>query len=189
MVRSVHSATHVMLDLLNELLDISIIESGEMRLDITPTNFADIVHDSVFLNGLTAARKQMRISCRPFKPTRALLLDARKIRQVVDNLLSNAIKFSRPGTTITVEFSEDATTQTLSIQDHGPGIPPDEMNMLFTSFGKTSVKPTGGEKSTGLGLAICRKIIEAHGCTIAAANRPESGADFRVTLPAPDHGV
>lgn len=191
MIRSVHSATHVMLDLLNELLDISIIESGEMHLDLAPTNFADIVHDSVFLNGITAARKQMKIACRPFKPSRALLIDSRKIRQVVDNLLSNAIKFSPPGTTITVELSEDATHQTVSVQDQGPGIPPDEMNMLFTSFGKTSVKPTGGEKSTGLGLAICRKIVEAHHGTIAATNREGGGADFSVTLPAPepDHGV
>jgi signal transduction histidine kinase len=191
MIRSVHSATHVMLDLLNELLDISIIESGEMRLDLAPTNFADIVHDSVFLNGLTAARKQMKIACRPFKPARPLLIDARKIRQVVDNLLSNAIKFSPPGTTITVELSEDATQQTVSVQDQGPGIPPEEMNMLFTSFGKTSVKPTGGEKSTGLGLAICRKIVEAHNGTITATNREGGGADFRVTIPAPEpnHGV
>ncbi|HQF40491.1 MAG TPA: hybrid sensor histidine kinase/response regulator [Opitutaceae bacterium] len=189
MLRSVHSATHVMLDLLNELLDISIIESGEMRLDLTPTNLADIVHDAVFLNGLTAARKQMKIACRPIKPTRPLVLDSRKIRQVIDNLLSNAIKFSPPGTTISVVFSEDATTQTVSVQDQGPGIPPDEMGMLFTSFGKTSVRPTGGEKSTGLGLAICRKIVEAHHGTIAAANREGGGAAFSVTLPAPHHGV
>ena len=189
MLRSVHSATHVMLDLLNELLDISIIESGEMRLDLTPTNFADIVHDAVFLNGLTAARKQMKISCRPFKPSQALLIDARKIRQVIDNLLSNAIKFSPPGTTITVELSEDADHQTISVQDQGPGIPPGEMSMLFTSFGKTSVKPTGGEKSTGLGLAICRKIVEAHRGAISATNRDGGGADFRVRLPAPEHGI
>jgi signal transduction histidine kinase len=191
MIRSVHSATHVMLDLLNELLDISIIESGEMRLDLTPTNLADLVTDAVFLNGLTAARKQMKIACRPFKPSRALLIDSRKLRQVVDNLLSNAIKFSPPGTTITVEFTEDGTNQTISVQDQGPGIPLGEMNMLFTSFGKTSVKPTGGEKSTGLGLAICRKIVEAHRGTISATNRESGGADFRIALPMPatDHGV
>lgn len=191
MLRSVHSATHVMLDLLNELLDISIIESGEMRLDLSPTNLADLVSDAAFLNGLTAARKQMKIVCRPFKPSRALLIDARKIRQVVDNLLSNAIKFSPPGTTITVEFSEDGIHQTISVQDQGPGIPPGEMSMLFTSFGKTSVKPTGGEKSTGLGLAICRKIVEAHHGTVSAANREGGGADFRISLPPPatDHGV
>lgn len=189
MLRSVYSATQAMLELLGELLDISVIESGEMRLDLTPTNFADIVHDAVFLNGITAARKQMKISCRPFKPSRPLLIDARKIREVIDNLLSNAIKFSAPGTTITVELSEDGNQQTISVQDQGPGIPLDEMNMLFQSFGKTSVRPTAGEKSTGLGLAICRKIVEAHHGTVSAANRDTGGADFRVTLPAPDHGV
>jgi signal transduction histidine kinase len=189
MLRSVHTATQAMLELLGELLDISVIESGEMRLDLAPTNFADIVHDAVFLNGITAARKQMKIACRPFKPSRPLLIDARKIREVIDNLLSNAIKFSPPGTTITVELSEDGNQQTISVQDQGPGIPAGEMNMLFQSFGKTSVRPTGGEKSTGLGLAICRKIVEAHHGTVSAANRENGGADFRVTLPIPDHGV
>ena len=189
MLRSVHGTTHNMLDLLNELLDISIIESGEMRLDLTPTNIADIVHDAVFLNGLTAARKQMKIACRPFKPSRPLQIDARKIRQVIDNLLSNAIKFSPPGTTITVLFSEDGPNQTISVRDQGPGIPDGEMNMLFTSFGKTSVKPTAGEKSTGLGLAICRKIVEAHRGTVTASNLAEGGAAFQITLPAPEHGV
>lgn len=189
MLRSVHSATQAMLELLGELLDISVIESGELRLDLTPTNFADIVSDAVFLNGITAARKQMKITCRPFKPSSSILVDARKIREVIDNLLSNAIKFSPPGTTITVVLSEDATHQTISVQDQGPGIPPDEMNMLFQSFGKTSVRPTGGEKSTGLGLAICRKIIEAHKGTVSASNREGGGADFRITLPASDHGV
>ena len=189
MLRSVHTATQVMLDLLGELLDISVIESGEMRLDLTPTNFADIVHDAVFLNAITAARKQMKITCRPFKPSRPLLIDARKIREVVDNLLSNAIKFSPPGTTITVELSEDGNHQTISVQDQGPGIPADEMNVLFQSFGRTSVRPTGGEKSTGLGLAICRKFVEAHRGTISASNRESGGADFRATLPVPDHAV
>jgi signal transduction histidine kinase len=61
------------------------------------------------------------------------------------------------------------------------------MNMLFTNFGRTSVRPTGGEKSTGLGLAICRKIIEAHRGTITAANRQECGSAFTVSLPIPDH--
>jgi len=189
MIRSMHGATTVMLDLLNELLDISIIESGEMRLDLTPTNFADIVADAVFLNGITAARKQMKIAYRSLKPERPLLVDARKIRQVVDNLLSNAIKFSPPGTIITVEIIDHGDRQSVSVRDQGPGIPPDEMDVLFQSFGKTSVRPTGGEKSTGLGLAICRKIAVAHQGTISAANLPAGGADFRLTLNATPNGV
>ncbi len=189
MLRAMHSATQSMLGLLGELLDISVIESGEMHLALTPCNFSDIAHDAVFLNGIAAARKQMKIACRPFKPSRPLLIDPRKIREVIDNLLSNAIKFSPPGTTITVELSEDENQQTISVQDQGPGIPPDEMNLLFQSFGKTSVRPTGGEKSTGLGLAICRRIVEAHRGSVSAANRETGGADFRISLPVAPHGV
>ena len=79
-------------------------------------------------------------------------------------------------------LSEDEGKQTLSVRDQGPGIPPGEQGLLFQSFGKTSVKPTGGEKSTGLGLAICRKIVEAHQGTVSAANLPEKGCDFQVVL-------
>jgi signal transduction histidine kinase len=186
-LRSIYSASMIMLDLLNELLDISIIESGEMRLELAPTNLADIVAEAVSLSSIPATRKHIRISCTQFKPSFPLKLDASKIRQVIDNLLSNAIKFSPPGTMITVELAEDTRSQRVSVLDQGPGIPPHEMNMLFTNFGRTSVRPTGGEKSTGLGLAICRKIIEAHRGTITAANRQECGSAFTVSLPIPDH--
>ena len=68
------------------------------------------------------------------------------------------------------------------MQDQGPGIPENERDKLFKDFGRLSAKPTGGEKSTGLGLAICRKIVEAHGGTITAQNLPQGGCEFRVTL-------
>ncbi|MEI6861565.1 MAG: sensor histidine kinase [Verrucomicrobiota bacterium] len=70
------------------------------------------------------------------------------------------------------------------MQDEGPGIPDSERDKLFKDFGRLSAKPTGGEKSTGLGLAICRKIVEAHGGTIVAENTPKPGhgCAFRVTL-------
>ena len=69
------------------------------------------------------------------------------------------------------------------MKDQGPGIPDNERDKLFKEFGRLSAQPTGGEKSTGLGLAICRRIVEAHGGTIVAENLPVSGCEFRVTLP------
>jgi len=70
-----------------------------------------------------------------------------------------------------------------SVRDQGPGIPDDERDKLFKDFGRLSVKPTGGEKSVGLGLAICRKIVEAHQGMIVTENLPQGGCEFRVTLP------
>jgi two-component system sensor histidine kinase/response regulator len=110
-------------------------------------------------------------------------VDPHKVRQVVDNLLSNAVKFSPPGSLITVEISAAAAEITIAVRDQGPGIPESERDRLFKDFGRTSVKPTGGEKSTGLGLAICRKIVEAHHGTILAENLPTRGCVFRVTFP------
>src|SRR5690606_10343790 len=151
MLQSMHSATQVMLDLLNELLDISIIESGETRLDCVPCNLVDIVADAVALSSIQASKKDMRFDFKRGTLTQALMLDTRKFRQVVDNLLSNAIKFSPRGSTITVEVSEESGHQIVSVRDQGRGIPKGEMGKLFQSFGRTSVRPTGGEKSTGLG--------------------------------------
>jgi signal transduction histidine kinase len=111
-------------------------------------------------------------------------LDPNKIRQVVDNLLSNAVKFSPPGSTVMVEVAAQPGSLIIAIRDQGPGIPESEHDKLFKDFSRTSVQPTGGEKSTGLGLAICRKIVEAHHGAITAENLPERGCVFRVTLPS-----
>jgi signal transduction histidine kinase len=106
------------------------------------------------------------------------------MKQVIDNLLTNAIKFSPPGLTITtlVQCEPARGTCSFSVRDQGPGIPDNERDKLFKDFSRLSVQPTGGEKSTGLGLAICRKIVEAHHGTIVAENLPGRGCEFRVTL-------
>ncbi|MFQ3225642.1 MAG: signal transduction histidine kinase [Lentimonas sp.] len=80
----------------------------------------------------------------------------------MDNLLSNAVKYSPLGSFIRVVTEHVDGLLKIAVEDEGPGIPEDEMHKLFTDFGKTSVQPTGNETSTGLGLAICKKIAEAH---------------------------
>jgi two-component system, sensor histidine kinase and response regulator len=108
------------------------------------------------------------------------------MKQVIDNLLSNAIKYSPPSSTIRAFVRKNAAESTcsFSVRDEGPGIPDDERDKLFKDFSRLSSKPTGGEKSTGLGLAICRKIVEAHHGNIMVENLPDRGCEFRVTLPA-----
>jgi signal transduction histidine kinase len=94
------------------------------------------------------------------------------------------VKFSPPGSTIDVEVAALNGSLVVAVRDQGPGIPENERYKLFKDFGRTSVQPTGGEKSTGLGLAICRKIVDAHHGTITAENLPGRGCVFRVTLPS-----
>jgi two-component system, sensor histidine kinase and response regulator len=185
LINTIHTASQSMLRMVNELLDVATIESGELKIVPERHNLCELIEKSVFLANIEAAKKKTHIDFS--RPTGApdAWLDAAKIQQVVDNLLSNAVKYSPPGSRITVEYRWDSRQLSFGVKDQGPGIPDDERDKLFKDFGRLSVKPTGGEKSTGLGLAICRKIIDAHNGTIVAENLTGRGCEFRVTLPVP----
>ncbi len=185
MVETIHGASQAMLVMVNELLDVATIESGELKLNIETHNLGDLVTKSVTLTNMEAAKKKTHVAfaapAAPITPP----IDAAKMKQVIDNLLSNAVKYSPPGSAITVFATTDSTAGTCSVavRDQGPGIPDSERDKLFKDFGRLSSKPTGGEKSTGLGLAIVRKIVEAHSGTITAENLPAGGCEFRFTIP------
>ena len=183
LVKTIHSASQEMLLLVDELLDVSAIEAGELKLAPEATDLAEIVAKQVHLANIEAAKKQTKIVILPHERPPLRRLDPNKIRHVVDNLLSNAVKFSPPGSTINVEVAFLSGSLVFSVQDQGPGVPEGQRDKLFKDFGRTSVRPTAGEKSTGLGLAICRKIVDAHHGTITAENLPGRGCIFRVILP------
>ncbi|PTX94245.1 hybrid sensor histidine kinase/response regulator [Opitutus sp. ER46] len=186
LVATIREASHSMLDMVNDLLDVATIEAGELNVSPGRHNLIEVVAKAVALTNMEAARKRTHVVFQPHDTQVVAMIDPAKIKQVVDNLLTNAVKFSPPGATVTVavRVSSDAQGIILSVRDEGPGIPADERDKLFKDFGRLSVRPTGGEKSTGLGLAICRKIVEAHHGTIEAHNLPERGCEFRVILPS-----
>lgn len=185
LIQTIHGASQSMLELVNELLDVATIEAGELKIAREPHDLSDIVTKSATLLNMEASKKNTRVVVERGTGPFVLSIDAQKMRQVVDNLLSNAVKYSPPGSTVVARVNTETALGycTLAVRDEGPGIPDDERDKLFKDFGRLSVKPTGGEKSTGLGLAICRKIVEAHGGTIVAENLPTRGCEFRVTLP------
>jgi signal transduction histidine kinase len=175
-----------MLEMVNELLDVATIESGELKLNRELHNLAELVTKCVTNTNREAGKKKTHVKFEPPVEPAVLQIDPAKMKQVIENLLSNAVKYSPPGSTITACVQRDDANGTciFFVRDEGPGIPHDERDKLFKDFSRLSVKPTGGEKSTGLGLAICRKIVDAHHGTIVAENLPERGCEFRVTLPA-----
>lgn len=183
LINTMHASSCAMLKLVNELLDVAVIESGELKLELKPNDLAALVGASVNLASLEASKKQTRFAYAPPTGLPLVALDAGKMKQVVDNLLSNAVKYSPPASTITVEVYAGDGRCGFAVLDQGPGIPEKDRPKLFKDFGRLSTVPTAGESSTGLGLAICRKIVEAHRGTIAAENLPERGCAFRVTLP------
>jgi two-component system, sensor histidine kinase and response regulator len=156
-------------------------------VQIVPHDMVELVAKSVALTNMEAAKKNTRVQLQTQVEHVVLPIDPAKMKQVIDNLLSNAVKYSPPGSTVTAIVARDSSHSAcvLAVRDQGPGIPAGERDKLFKDFGRLSAQPTGGEKSTGLGLAICRKIVEAHHGTIDAENLPEGGCEFRVTLPYP----
>jgi signal transduction histidine kinase len=182
-IYTIHSASQSMLQLVNELLDVATIEAGHLKLEKLPTSVSEIVERSVHLSNIEAAKKGMKIEMVKVDGDPVVEVDRNKIRQVVDNLISNAVKYSPRGSIITVFVLKDATTAGFAVRDSGPGVPEEERHKLFKDYGRLSTKPTGGEKSTGLGLAICKKIVEAHSGSIGVENIPGQGAEFFVSLP------
>ena len=180
---TIQTTAQSMLQMVNELLDVATIEAGELRVEREACDFVDLIRKGIYLANLDAARKNTRIELAEPPLAGPIAVDPNKIRQVVANLLSNAVKYSPPGSLIQVTFTATPTHQSFTVLDQGPGIPEGERDQLFKDFGRLSTKPTGGEKSTGLGLAICRKIVAAHNGTIAAENHPAGGCAFSVTLP------
>lgn len=182
-IRSIHKASESLLQLVNELLEISEIESGNLRLELGPTNLPELVHHAVEMNGFLAKKKDIQIS-EELDALPPLTLDSAKIEQVLNNLLSNAAKFSHSGTEIKVALrAQDDGGARITVADQGQGIPPGELSNIFLPFQKTSVRGTAGEKSTGLGLAIVKRIVEGHGGTITVESQPGQGSCFSVSLP------
>jgi signal transduction histidine kinase len=185
LIKTIHEASQSMLVMVNELLDVATIEAGELKLHLERHDLAELVAKCAGLINMEAAKKNTRVRFEPPAGPVTFSFDAAKMKQVIDNLLSNAVKYSPPGSTVTVLVEADAARRRcmLAVRDQGPGIPEGERDKLFKDFSRLSVKPTGGEKSTGLGLAICRKIVEAHRGMIATENLRGGGSEFRVTLP------
>jgi signal transduction histidine kinase len=110
------------------------------------------------------------------------------MEQVLNNLVLNAIEHSRPGDIVRISTSIANDAWTVIVKDRGTGIRPSDLDRLFSPFESGSVPKTAGEKSTGLGLAIAKKIVEGHGGTISVESTPGVGTTFTVRIPAAGPG-
>jgi signal transduction histidine kinase len=172
-----------MLRLVADLLDLAAIESGSLTLQRSCGDFGDFVRRHLEILQVLAERKQITLQFEG-GALPGVRFDSGRIEQVLDNLIMNAVKFSPLHSVITVSVSREAERVVTRVTDRGAGIAADELPQVFTAFKKTSVTPVGGEKGAGLGLAIAKKIVEAHGGEIGVTSVRGAGTTFSFTLPA-----
>ncbi|MDZ7807046.1 MAG: HAMP domain-containing sensor histidine kinase [Gracilimonas sp.] len=185
MIKEIKGTSEYMINIIEDMLDMSSLESGSINLAKENIDLVDFIEEVVSLNRSSANKKDISITTHLPDSSVNREIDGHKFRQVLDNLLSNAIKYSNPDTEIEVGIKPIDETEgvTIFITDHGQGIPEDEIHKLFVPYSQISVESTAGEKSTGLGLAIVQKIVQAHGGKIEVHSKVGIGSTFVVKIP------
>ncbi len=166
--------------MIKDLLDCAKLESGQMELLLEENNIIAAINDAIFLVMPMAKEKDIELDFNPKKEKMNIVFDYEKIQQVITNLLTNAIKFTPPNTKIIIQVEEFPQEIRVSIEDFGPGIPEEEWPLVFKKFYQSSRTK---RKGIGLGLAICKGIIEAHGGKIWVERPKHQGIIFYFSLP------
>ena len=182
-VERILDSSRFMQKLIDDFLDVAMIESGHLRLDREPTDVCTLVEHAKSIVALQARRKGVHLKIDCDTSVGRASLDGPKMEQVLMNLVGNAIEHSDAGSKVEVRVKRESTTLMIEVEDHGQGIPADALKRLFSPYERVGVRKTGGEKSTGLGLVISRKVVESHGGRIGVDSRPGFGATFRVAIP------
>ncbi|HEY8578945.1 MAG TPA: DUF3369 domain-containing protein, partial [Beijerinckiaceae bacterium] len=175
--------------MVTDLISDARADAVETALRRESVDLTALAQDVVDANALIAARKQQRIV---FSARKGLHVrcDIDRMRDAIDNLVSNAIKYSPLDSEIHVATSEDGGSAVLSVRDSGPGLLPQDMGRLFGRFQRLSAKPTAGENSTGLGLAIAKRIVDLHSGEITAeSSGAGKGSTFAIRLPLDGGGA
>ncbi len=182
---NIHSSGAHLLNLINEILDLSRIEAGKYELQEQSMNVCDTLDDCHRLMKLRAENKGLRL-VEDFGPGMATIwADERAIRQICLNLITNAIKFTPRGGEVTISARTEADgSQVICVSDNGPGIPKEEIPKVLSAFGQGSLAYKSAEGGTGLGLPIVRSLIELHGGTFELKSELRKGTRAIIRVPS-----
>jgi two-component system cell cycle sensor histidine kinase PleC len=181
---NIHDSGRHLLQLINDILDLSRIEADRYELREEPVRLTDVVEDCMRLLHLRAQSKGLNVSLEFEKGLRQLWADERAIRQICLNLITNALKFTPRGGSITLTVSSTPDSgQTLVVKDTGPGIPKDEIPKVMQAFGQGSLAHQTAEGGTGLGLPIVQNLVTLHGGTFELRSELRKGTEAIVILP------
>ena len=183
-VRDIHgSATHL-LSLVNDLLDVTSIESGRRELREELVSVKRVIEDVLKIIQATASREQLTITTRLPPNLPDVRADPLALRQVLLNLLSNAVKFTRPSGRIDVTAGLDADgALTIGVRDTGDGMPPQDIPKILSGISRAANPYVRGRQGAGLGLPITKSLVELHGGRLSIDSQPGAGTNVLVSLP------
>ncbi|WP_279483493.1 HAMP domain-containing sensor histidine kinase [Aureimonas sp. SK2] len=182
--RDIHNSGQHLLDLINEILDLSRVEAGRYTLNEEAVSLVAIAQAAIGFVQMKAETKRIEVRAEFEKDLPQLWGDPRSLRQVILNLLSNAVKFTPPAGRILVRVGWTAGGgQYVSVRDNGPGIPKEEMSLVLSSFGQGSNAIKSAEQGTGLGLPIVQALVSLHNGTFELNSEPGAGTEALATFP------
>jgi PAS domain S-box-containing protein len=185
-IRYILSAGRHLLNLINEVLDISRIESGTLQLSLEPVCIEEAIGEALdLMRPLASERKIILGPGEPLATTTYVLADRQRLKQVLLNLLSNAVKYTAVEGSVSIEFAESARFTRISVRDTGAGIPVEKLARLFTPFDRLGAEQSPVE-GTGLGLALCQRLVQAMNGTIGVSSTLGNGSTFWLELPQSD---
>jgi PAS domain S-box-containing protein len=179
----VYQSNQRMIDLVEDLMDATYIESGKINLTIAPVAMETIIAEVVAELAAKGASGQVMINVRRRQRLPLVLADETRLHQILLNLVDNAIKYSTPGTNVDVDFKVVDDNLVTTVSDHGVGISKNQIDRLFTKFGRIFNPLSVQAGGTGLGLFIVKNLVESHGGRIWATSQEGKGSRFHFSLP------
>ena len=187
LLQGIESTSRFMLRLIDDMIEISKIESGTLLLDRKPTDLLSLIERILLLNRVVAERKKIGIEVIAPSELPRISLDSIQMYRVIDNLVTNAVTFSSPGDKIMVRVETGDGLINISVVDQGPGIPAHELKTVFKPFHKGQLSNLSKTAGAGLGLAIAKRIVEAHGGQLLLKSQVGQGSTLTVSLPISAH--
>jgi signal transduction histidine kinase len=184
-VSDIHRSGKHLLALINDVLDVSKIEAGELELDIAHFNIRQIVEQAIMLVKARAASQGIEIVFNEGSTSLEIDADERRLKQILVNLLTNAVKFSFPEGRILISYFQQADRTTFEIKDFGVGIASENQAQIFEQFKQLGNDYTNKGEGTGLGLAITKTLVQLHGGEIGVHSELSRGSTFYFYIPTP----
>jgi two-component system, OmpR family, sensor histidine kinase BaeS len=178
-----HRQTGLLTRLVEDLRVLSLADAHRLRLDVEPVDLVGLAAESVAAFGARAAERDVRLALEASTPVVMLRADRLRLGQVLSNLLDNAVRVTAPGGAVTVRVERLRDAARLAVEDDGPGLPEGDPERLFDRFYRPDAGRARTAGGSGIGLAIVRTLVEAHGGSVRAKDRPTGGAAFEVVVP------